>query len=113
MISIFRSSVVAVGLSILCVGCKKMSEGKAPESAAGQYCDRAAKVEIKIKTKSLAYIKRGVGPLIMTWTDDINGYFVQMPGRAYKLEYKKPDFALHLCSSPTECKFQRMITKCD
>lgn len=100
-------------ISLTLAACKKKTpEQKAPISAAGTYCDRAAKVEIKLKTNSLAYIKPGVGPVIMTWNDEINGYFVQLPGRAYKLEYKDPDFALNLCSKPEQCKFQRIINKC-
>ena len=100
-------------ISLTCSGCKeKTPEHKAPVSAAGTYCDRVVRVEIKLKTNSLAYIKPGVGPLIMTWNNDINGYFVQMPGRAYKLEYREPDFALSLCSKPEDCKFLRIINKC-
>ncbi len=110
------SGFLFAGLAALALAisqCKKSGSGKAPVDAAGVYCDRARVVEIRLKEDSLAYIRKDIGPTVLTWKPDINAYYVHLPRQSYKLEYKNPGFALHQCSSETDCHFQRLIKKCD
>jgi len=113
-VSVGRLGFKVLAALVLICACRKESGVRAPLTVTGSYCDKGIKSQITVGKDVVAFVKPGKGGIMLKWSYAANGYYAQLPGgRAYKLEYRAPDFALHDCTTEKSCSFSRMIPKCD